>query len=83
MITVLVLGFLGYIMVRKNYSIIAFVLGVVLGPIAEGNLMRSLQISGGSYDIFVTKPLSLLITVGISVILFGPYVKPAIEQRFG
>jgi putative tricarboxylic transport membrane protein len=82
-ITVLVLGFLGYIMVRKNYSIIAFVLGVVLGPIAEGNLMRSLQISGGSYDIFVTKPLSLLITVGISVILFGPYVKPAIEQRFG
>lgn len=82
-ITVLALGFLGYIMVRKNYSIIAFVLGVVLGPIAEENLMRSLQISGGSYDIFVTKPLSLLITAGILVILLGPYVKPALERRLG
>jgi len=41
-ITVLLLGFFGYIMVRKDYSIIAFVLGVVLGPIAEENLMRSL-----------------------------------------
>jgi len=80
-ITVLALGFLGYIMVRKNYSIIAFVLGVVLGPIAEENLLRSLQISGGSYEIFVTKPLSLLITAGIFVILLGPYVKPALERR--
>jgi putative tricarboxylic transport membrane protein len=80
-ITVLLLGFFGYIMVRKDYSIIAFVLGVVLGPIAEENLMRSLQISGGSYDIFVTEPLSLLITAAIIVILVGPYVKPALEKR--
>ena len=81
-ITVLALGFLGYIMVKENYSIIAFVLGVVLGPIAEENLVRSLQISDGSYLIFVTKPLSLLITALIFVILLGPYVKPALEERF-
>lgn len=81
-ITVLLLGVFGYIMVRKEYSIIAFVLGVVLGPIAEENLMRSLQISGGSYDIFVTKPLSLLITAAIILILVGPYVKPALQKRF-
>lgn len=81
-ITVLALGFLGYIMVKENYSIIAFVLGVVLGPIAEENLIRSLQISDGSYLIFVTKPLSLLITALIFVILLGPYVKPALEERF-
>ncbi|WP_418282899.1 tripartite tricarboxylate transporter permease [Halorubrum sp. DTA98] len=81
-ITVLGLGFLGYIMVKENYSIIAFVLGVVLGPIAEENLIRSLQISDGSYLIFVTKPLSLIITALIFVILLGPYVKPALEERF-
>ncbi|WP_096391131.1 tripartite tricarboxylate transporter permease [Halopenitus persicus] len=78
--TVVFLGLFGYLMVKYNYSVIAFVLGVVLGPIAEENLIRSLQLSGGSYDIFVTKPLSLLIVIAILVILFGPVVKPRLER---
>lgn len=79
-ITVLALGIIGYYMVKYNYSIIAFVLGVVLGPIAEQNLVRTLQISDGSYLIFITKPLSLLITLLIFIVLFGPYVKPRFER---
>ncbi|GAA0286725.1 tripartite tricarboxylate transporter permease [Halobacterium noricense] len=78
--TVVGLGVFGYLMVKYNYSVIAFVLGVVLGPIAEENLIRSLQLSGGSYSIFVTKPLSLLIVAAILVILFGPVVKPRLER---
>lgn len=78
--TVVGLGVFGYLMVKYNYSVIAFVLGVVLGPIAEENLIRSLQLSGGSYSIFVTKPLSLLIVLGILIILFGPVVKPRLER---
>lgn len=78
--TVVGLGALGYLMVKYNYSVIAFVLGVVLGPIAEENLIRALQLSGGSYSIFVTKPLSLLIVIAILIILFGPVVKPRIEK---
>ncbi len=34
---VVAFGVLGYYMVKHNYSIIAFVLGIVLGPIAEEN----------------------------------------------
>ncbi|WP_101295846.1 tripartite tricarboxylate transporter permease [Halegenticoccus soli] len=79
--TVVSLGILGYLMVKYNYSIIAFVLGVVLGPIAEENLIRSLQLSGGSYSIFVTEPLSLLIVILILVVLFGPAVKEQLERR--
>lgn len=85
-ITVLGLGIIGYYMVKYNYSVIAFVLGVVLGPIAEENLVRSLQLSDGSYMIFLTKPLSLVIVVLIFIVLFGPHVKPRLEQyvsRFG
>ncbi len=84
--TVLVLGIIGYVMVKYNYSIIAFVLGVVLGPIAEENLMRSLQISDGSYLIFlnpIEQPLSFIISIMIIAILFGPFVKPALEKRIG
>ncbi|WP_129115291.1 tripartite tricarboxylate transporter permease [Halegenticoccus tardaugens] len=78
--TVVVLGILGYMMVRYNYSVIAFVLGVVLGPIAEENLIRSLQLSGGSYSVFVTEPLSLLIVILIVVIIFGPVAKPQLKR---
>ena len=80
-ITVIGLGVLGYMMVKHDYSIIAFVLGVVLGPIAEENLMRSLQISDGSYLIFVTRPISLLIVILIIAVLVGPYLKPWLAER--
>lgn len=70
--TILLLGLLGYYMKLYDFSIIAFVLGAVLGPIAETNLLRSLQISGGSLDIFYTRPLSLLLIAAIVVLLFAP-----------
>ena len=78
--TIVVLGFIGYYMRRNNYSVIAFVLGFVLGPIAEQNLLRSLQLSGGSFSIFVQKPLSLLLVIAIVVVLAGPYVGPRIKE---
>ncbi|RKD88026.1 tripartite tricarboxylate transporter permease [Halopiger aswanensis] len=75
---VIVLGILGFYMVRYNYSVIAFVLGIVLGPIAEENFFRSLQISGGEYTIFVdpvNQPLSFLLSFAIFAVLFGPFLK--------
>jgi putative tricarboxylic transport membrane protein len=80
---VLALGVLGFYMVRYNYSVIAFVLGIVLGPIAEENFFRSLQISGGSYDIFfdpINRPLSFVLVLGILFILVGPFLKPYVER---
>lgn len=81
--TLLVLGVLGYIMVKYGYSVIAFVLGVVLGPIAEENLLRSLQISGGDYSVFVSpsqQPIAFILLVLTVVILLGPFVKPWLER---
>ncbi|MFW5905415.1 MAG: tripartite tricarboxylate transporter permease [archaeon] len=80
---VLALGILGYYMVKYRYSVIAFVLGIVLGPIAEENFFRSLQISGGEYTIFVSpsRPLSLGISIMIVVVLIGPFVGPYIKEK--
>uniref|UniRef100_UPI0025F51826 tripartite tricarboxylate transporter permease n=1 Tax=Natronococcus sp. TaxID=35747 RepID=UPI0025F51826 len=83
---VIALGILGFYMVRNNYSIIAFVLGIVLGPIAEENFFRSLQISGGDYTIFIdpiNQPLSFLLSVAIFLILFGPFLKGRVERTLG
>lgn len=82
-ITVVLFGILGYYMVKYDYSIIALVLGVVLGPIAETNLHRSLQISDGSYLVFVQRPISLLMVIATVAIIFGPFAKAQYEQFRG
>lgn len=83
---VLILGVLGFYMVKYNYSVIAFVLGIVLGPIAEQNFFRSLQISGGEYSIFfdpIARPLSSAISLLIVLVLVGPFVKPYMDRMTG
>jgi len=78
--TVVFLGIIGYYLKKNNFSLIAFVLGAVLGPIAEENFVRSLQLSDGSPIIFLTRPISLVIVILIFVIIFGPVVKRYREQ---
>ncbi|MFA9427507.1 tripartite tricarboxylate transporter permease [Natronorubrum sp. A-ect3] len=85
-LTIILFGVIGFYMVRYNYSVIAFVLGVVLGDIAEGNLYTALQISDGSYMIFINpfeygRWLSFVLSVLIVLLVFGPYVKRWLENR--
>lgn len=81
-VTAMIFGILGYYFVKYNYSIIALVLGVVLGPIAEDNLYRSLQIADGSPMIFVSpsRPISLVISILIVLLLLFPFVKPMVKR---
>ncbi|MDQ2049578.1 tripartite tricarboxylate transporter permease [Natronolimnohabitans sp. A-GB9] len=83
-LTIIVFGVLGFYMVRHNYSVIAFVLGVVLGDIAEQNLYRSLELSDGSYMIFVNPFeygwLSPLLVLVICLILVGPFLQGRLER---
>ncbi|WP_252700074.1 tripartite tricarboxylate transporter permease [Natronosalvus vescus] len=86
-LTIIIFGVIGFYMVRYNYSVIAFVLGVVLGDIAEANLYTALQLSGGSYMIFVnpfeygsSRWLSLILVILIFALLFGPFIKRGITS---
>ncbi|WP_331233581.1 tripartite tricarboxylate transporter permease [Natronorarus salvus] len=83
--TIIVFGVIGFYMVRYNYSVIAFVLGVVLGDIAEQNLYTALQISDGSFMIFVNplaygRWLSPILVLVIAALLFGPFVKRTLDR---
>src|SRR3546814_14473591 len=48
--TVLVFAILGWAMRRYDYSIPAAVIGLLLGSMAEGELLRSIQIRGGRFE---------------------------------
>lgn len=75
LIVVLAVGILGILLVRYNYSIIALLLGMILGPIAENNLDRAMQLSDGSYWIFFDSTISKLMWVGIAIFVLTPVIK--------
>lgn len=54
-------GVLGYLMRLRGFPLAPMVLGLILAPIAEENLRRSLNLSGGSLDIFYTSPIALAV----------------------
>jgi putative tricarboxylic transport membrane protein len=61
-----------------RHSPVAFVLALILGPIAEENLARVVQLSGRQpWREFVTRPVSLVIIVLIVLVL----VRPSLRRR--
>lgn len=61
-------GVIGFFMKKFGYPGAPLVLGVILGPIAEKNLDRALQLSRNDWTIFFRRPISLtfiLLSVGI------------------
>jgi putative tricarboxylic transport membrane protein len=53
-------------------------LGVVLRPMVEENLRRSLQVSRGDPSVFVTRPISLgfiVATILILIVMTAPAVR--------
>lgn len=58
-----IIGILGYLLIKYEFSRIALILGVILGPIAENSFHQSLQIAQGSYMIFFTRPIALALLI--------------------
>lgn len=65
-------GVVGFFMKRFGFSPAATVIALVLGPLAEETLRQTLIISGGSFDIFVNRPVSLGLVVFMGLLVFGP-----------
>ncbi|ADJ16896.1 tripartite tricarboxylate transporter permease [Halalkalicoccus jeotgali] len=55
-------GVLGFTMREHDYSLIPLVLGVILGPLAEGAFRRSLELSQGDPSIlFISSPITIVL----------------------
>jgi putative tricarboxylic transport membrane protein len=67
----LVVAVVMYILKKIDFPAVPLVLGFILGPIVETNLRNALVMSKGSWSIFVTRPISLVIFILIIVFVFG------------
>lgn len=68
-------GVLGFVLESCRIPLAPFIIGFVLGPIAEKNLSLGLQASDGSYLPILTRPISLLFIVVAAVMLCTPLLK--------
>ncbi len=65
----LAFGVIGYILRKSNYPLAPIIIGLILGPILENNLRRSLLISRDGLKIFIDRPISAVILTISSILL--------------
>ena len=75
-------GVAGYLLRKVDVHPAPIILGIVLGPLLEVNLRRSLLLGDGSLMPFLTRPLSVTMIVIILLVIFGPaLLRPITRAR--
>jgi putative tricarboxylic transport membrane protein len=75
-----VFGVIGFLMRRFDYPIAPAVVGLILGPIAESQLRRALQISLGDPMTLLQSPISATLLALTAVALVAPFVLRGLGQ---
>jgi putative tricarboxylic transport membrane protein len=77
----LVLGLLGFMMRRYGLPVVPAIIAVILGPRAELQLRRALQISNGEITGLFNTPLSIAIYTVILLVLLWPLIGRFVLRR--
>lgn len=81
LIVLLVIGVIGFLMRRFGLPVLPAVIGVILGPSAELQLRRALQITDGDLGGLVNTPFSITVYAIIGVILAWPLLRRLLPRR--
>jgi putative tricarboxylic transport membrane protein len=73
-------GLVGYLMDKYGYEPAPFVMGLVLSPIVENSFRQSLVLSDGSFLIFFTRPLSVVLMF-IAIAVLASYCVPLFKRN--
>jgi putative tricarboxylic transport membrane protein len=78
--SMLVLGVLGYFMKKLHYPIVPLILALVLGRLSENSFRQALTLSGGSYHIFFTRPISAVFIALALIAYLTPVFRWAMKR---
>lgn len=76
-------GIIGYIFVKLDCEPAPFILGLLLGPLLETNMRRSLLLSQGDFSTFLTNPISaafLVAAVGLIALMVVPAIRRSKDE---
>ncbi len=66
----IVFGLMGYLFKKLDIPLAPLVLTLVLGPLMERGLRRSLEISRGDFSIFLTRPITVaLLAIAVVIVI--------------
>ena len=75
-------GLMGYLMKQFDFSLPGIVLGIVLGGIADNQLIRAHQLFGSeTLKAIFTRPVSLVLVIVIVFSVVWPYVQPLLKKK--
>jgi putative tricarboxylic transport membrane protein len=80
-VVALAFAVIGYLMIRFQYPRITFTIALVLGEITERSFFQTLGISDGSWAIFVTRNVSLILIALIIISLLIPSFRSWLRRR--
>lgn len=63
---------IGFFMLKARFPLSPMILGIILGPMIENNLRRSLIMSNGNASIFFLRPISLILILLSAFTLIAP-----------
>jgi len=66
-----IFGLIGFLLVFAKFPAAPLLLGMVLGDMAESNLIRGLRLSDGSVTPFFTRPISLFFVIIIALLILS------------
>ncbi len=81
LVVLYVIGAVGFIMRMFDIPVGPAVVAVILGPQAETQFRRALQISQGDYSVFITRPIAASIFAIAIVAFVGPVLWRLIKSR--
>jgi len=79
--TMLVFGIVGYLLRKVDIPLAPAVLTLILGPLMEKNLRRSLEMSQGDFGIFWDSPIATFLLIAAAFFLVAPLLRYLIPKR--
>ncbi|UJW34013.1 tripartite tricarboxylate transporter permease [Saccharothrix sp. AJ9571] len=81
LVLLFIIGLIGFTMRRYGLPVLPAVLGVILGPSAEQQMRRALQLSDGQLSGLVNSPMAVVVYVIIAILLAWPLLRKLRKSR--
>ena len=79
-LVMLLSGIFGYFLQKNDYPTAPMLLSFVLAPLLESNMRKAFIISGGSLNIFFTRPITLVLMLVFFAMILIPLVRSIINK---
>lgn len=76
-----VFGFIGYLMRKFDFEPAPLAMAYVLSPILESSFRQSLSLSGGSFAVFFSRPISVVCMALVVALLIFQIVSSSVTRR--